>query len=102
MKGNAPNCSATGSQVEVARKWNPNFLIASDEPRANCQPTRKISATTASAMASVIHSNALSPKGDGRDIRVTTERSASGEIGGSTATAMVKTSQRWNYILMSS
>src|SRR5213596_4181286 len=90
MNGNAPNCSATRSQVEVARKWNPNLLIAKDEPFASCQPTRKTSATTASAIASVKYSNALSPKRDGGDIRATTEGSASAEIAGLMTPAMVK------------
>src|ERR1700720_1183739 len=52
--------------------------MASDEPRASCQPTRKTSATTASAIASVSHSNALSPKRDGGFILAATEPAISG------------------------
>src|SRR5437667_5717534 len=90
MNGSAPNCSATGSQVDVARKWNPNLLIAREEPFANCQPTRNTSAATASAIASVKYSNALSPKRDGGDIRATTEGSASAEIAGLMTPAIVE------------
>ena len=76
MNGNAPNCSATGSHVDVTRKWKPNFLIATDDPIQSCQPIRIISTTTAIAMASVSHSNALSPKRDGDTILSWTERSS--------------------------
>src|SRR5947199_4738871 len=76
MKGSAPNCSATGSQVDVTRKSKPNFSIATEDPIQSCQPIRIISTTTASAIASVSHSNALSPKRDGDAMRAWTERSS--------------------------
>src|SRR5215470_3438235 len=69
MKGSAPNCSATGSQVDVTRKRTPNFFMASKDPLQSSQPTKIMSSTTANAIASVSHSNALSPNRDGRDIR---------------------------------
>src|ERR1700693_298077 len=65
MKGKAPNCSATGSHVEVVRNRKPNFWIASDEPRASCHPIKKTSKMTTSAIPSVSHSKALSPNRDG-------------------------------------
>src|SRR5262245_25637124 len=68
MKGSAPNCSATGSQVDVVRKCTPNFFMASKDPAQSSQPTKIMSSTTANAIASVSHSNALSPNRDGGDI----------------------------------
>src|SRR5437667_11882032 len=77
MNGSAPNCSATGSHVDVMRKLNPNFWIASEEPRASCQPMRTISKTTANAIVSVSHLKASSPNRDGGVMRSRTERSRS-------------------------
>src|SRR5438093_1290252 len=76
IKGSAPNCSATGSQVDVVRKRKPNFLIASEEPFQSCQPIKMMSTTTASAIVSVSNSNALSPKRDGEAILACAERSS--------------------------
>src|SRR2546423_4039842 len=72
MNGSAPYCSATGSQVDVVRKLNPNFWIDIDAPRANCQPMRIPSTRTETAIASVSHSNALSANRDGGRIRART------------------------------
>ena len=38
INGRAPNWSATGSQVDVTRKWNPNFLMAPDRPDPQLPP----------------------------------------------------------------
>src|SRR5262245_42680496 len=76
MKGSAPNSSATGSQVDVVRKRSPNFLMASKDPLESSHPTRMMSTTTANAIASVSHSNALSPNRDGGDIRACAGRIA--------------------------
>src|SRR6266513_682303 len=69
MNGSAPKFSATGSQVDPVTNRNPNFSTAAAEPRASCQPTKKTSATTASAIASVSKPKILSPTRDGRGIR---------------------------------
>ncbi len=68
MNGRAPNSSLTGSHFDVTKKLKPNFLIAIEDPLNNCQPTRKISTKTRSAISKVSHSKALSPSFDGRDI----------------------------------
>src|SRR5262249_34782564 len=88
MKGSAPNCSATGSQVDVTRKCTPNFFMASKDPAQSSQPTKIMSSTTANAMASVSHSNALSPNRDGRDIRA-----RAGEIASACSTVMLDISR---------
>src|ERR1700726_423281 len=82
INGNAPKCSVTGSQVEVTRKWNPNFSMASDEPRANCQPTRNTNNTTTSAMVSAKASKALSPNLEGGFIFAATAPSSPDETAG--------------------
>src|ERR1043166_3426902 len=84
MKGSAPNCSATGSQVDVTRKPTPNFFMASKDPLQSCQPTKIMSSTTAKAIASVSHSKALSPNRDGGDIRA-----CAGRIASAASTVMV-------------
>src|SRR4051812_12408359 len=89
MNGSAPNCSATGSHVDVVRKLRPNFCVASEAPRASCQPIRNTSTTTVNAMARVSHSNALSANGDGLDIRSETEVSGI-DIGAAKDMAMKK------------
>src|SRR5215831_12134570 len=85
INGKAPNCSATGSHVDVTRKWNPNFLMASVEPCHSCQPVKTISTITVRAMASVSHSNALSPKRDGRFIAAAAVSGSPRTIAGATA-----------------
>src|SRR5207247_5703400 len=70
--------SATGFQVEVVRKWNPNFRIASEDPFHSCQPIKMTSTTTTNAITSVSHSNALSPKREGGAMRARVERSSNG------------------------
>ena len=93
INGRAPNWSATGSQVDVTRKWNPNFLMAPTDPIHSSHPVRITSTTTVSAMAHVSHSNALSPK---REDRAITWRADPGSPGapkafeaGSVATSML-------------
>ena len=54
-------------------KMNPNFWTASKDPRQSCQPVRMMSRTTASAIARVSHSNALSPKREGGAIARATD-----------------------------
>jgi hypothetical protein len=51
--------------------------MASEDPTHNSHPIRITSTTTADAIASVSHSNALSPNRDGGDIRDCTARIAS-------------------------
>ena len=60
--------------------------MARDEPRANCHPTKKTSATTASAIASVSHLNTLSPKLDGGAMRSIVDLTAG--LSGATAIGM--------------
>src|SRR6266542_2020772 len=76
MNGNAPNCSVTGSQVEVVRKPRPNFLSATEDPCQSCHPSKVTSTITASAIASVRHLNALSPNRDGGAMCARAERSS--------------------------
>src|SRR5262249_36036417 len=80
MNGNAPNSSATGSQVDVTRNRTPNFFMASRDPLQSSQPTKTMSNTTANAIASVSHSNALSPNRDGGDIRACEGRIVSASL----------------------
>src|SRR5438309_11834711 len=86
INGRAPNWSATGSHVDVTRKWNPNFLIASTDPCHSSQPIRITSTTTVSAMANVSHSNALSPKREGRAIAAAAVIGSPRVIAGAVAT----------------
>src|SRR4029450_93729 len=88
MNGSAPNCSATGSQVDVVRKWKPNFLSASEDPSQSCHPIKITNTTTASAIPSVSHSNALSPKRDGGAIARMAARGSTGNAFGCAATCM--------------
>src|SRR5947207_14876441 len=74
MNGTAPYRSATGSQVDVTKKWKPNFLMARTDPCHSAHPIRTTSTATVSAMANVSHSNALSPKRARRDIAWATDR----------------------------
>src|SRR5205814_6277754 len=76
INGSAPNCSATGSHVDVVRKRKPNFLMASEDPIHNSHPIKMTSTTTADAIARVSHSNALSPNRDGGAILSRAELSA--------------------------
>src|SRR5437016_3987707 len=76
MNGSAPKFSATGSHVDAVTKRIPNFPIAAAEPRASCQPTKKTSATTASAIASVSKPKTLSPTRDGGGIRAIVDLAA--------------------------
>src|ERR1043165_2033150 len=62
--------------------------MASDEPRASCQPTRKTRRTTTSAMPSARISNALSPNRDGGFILAATDSGAAGIRTGSIASAI--------------
>src|SRR5207253_3057804 len=78
----------TGSQVDVVRKWNPNFWMASEDPRQSCQPVKMMSTTTAIAMARVSHWNALSPKREGGAIARATDRGSSGATAGGVAISM--------------
>ena len=71
--------------------------MASDEPRANCHPTKNTSATTASAIASVNHLNTLSPRPDGGAIRSIVDLTAG--LSGATAIGMMACPR---YILISS
>src|SRR5258708_20965596 len=102
MNGRAQNRPATGSHVDVVRKEKPNRRIANDEPRASCQPTRKTSTTTASAIASVSHSNALSPKRDGGFILAASDLPAIAGASRLEALGMTDFSVQPPYILISS
>src|SRR6266850_4071963 len=90
MNGSAPNCSATGSHVDVVRKWKPNFLMASEDPTHNSHPIRMTSTTTADAIASVSHSNARSPNRDGGAMRCCAGLSV---IGTEAANAIIRNRQ---------
>src|SRR5438128_12229301 len=76
MNGSAPKFSATGSHVDPVTNRKPNFSIAAAEPHASCHPTKKTSATTASAIASVSKPKTLSPTRDGGGIRAIVDLAA--------------------------
>jgi hypothetical protein len=76
--------------VEVTRKWNPNFLTASTDPFQSSHPIKIISTTTVNAMANVSHSNALSPKRDGRLIAAAAESGSPRVIAGAAATCILR------------
>src|SRR5512145_1844786 len=61
MKGNAPNCSATGSQIERPRKPNPNFSNGSLELRAISIIIRAARPAIKTANKPVVHLNNGSP-----------------------------------------
>src|SRR5712692_6405919 len=70
--------------------------MASDEPRANCHPTKNTSATTASAIASVSHLNTLSPRPDGGAIRSIVDLTAG--LSGATAIGMAACALHFNFV----
>ncbi len=64
MNGSAPNTSLTGSQSLLTRKRQPNFCSASCEPCVSSRTMSTMRAKTTSAMTSVSHLKARSPKRD--------------------------------------
>src|SRR5437773_12180887 len=63
MNGSAPNCSFTGSHLELMRKRAPNFWRARWDPRQSSIPIRTIKANTDNAISNVSHLKARSPSG---------------------------------------
>jgi hypothetical protein len=63
--------------------------MASADPCHNCQPIKITSTSTVSAMANVSHSNALSPKREGRVIAAAAEIGSPRAIVGAVATAIL-------------
>src|SRR6185436_11028287 len=61
MKGNAPNSSATGSQIDRVRNPKPNFWNGSTEPRAISTTIRTASPAIETANRPVVNLNNGSP-----------------------------------------